>query len=72
MLQTSESKFQLYCVSRTPLRVRLTMCVMCYAVSSCIAHDTHSQAHCQRCTTQYDMLPQHQINIRKLISECFF
>jgi len=21
--------------------------------------------------TQYDMLPQHQVNIRKLISECF-
>jgi len=22
--------------------------------------------------TQYDMLPQHQVNIRKLISECVF
>jgi len=33
----------------------------------------HSQAHSQhRTLTQYDILPQHQVNIRKLISECFF
>ena len=34
---------------------------------------THSQTHTLSGVpfTQYDMLPQHQINIRKLISECF-
>ena len=37
----------------------------------CVMH-THIQAHSQQRTlTQYGMLPQHPVNIRKLISECF-
>jgi len=37
----------------------------------CATH-THSQAHSQQRTlTQHDMLPQHPINIRELISEWF-
>jgi len=32
----------------------------------------HKQAHSQQRTpTQYDMLPQYLITVRKLISECF-
>jgi len=44
-----------YFVSRTLLRMRVTMGV-CRVL---------------RCVTQHGMLPQHPVNIRKLISECF-
>jgi len=33
-----------YCVTRTPLTVRLAMCYAAW-ISSCIPHDTHIQAH---------------------------
>jgi len=53
----------------TLLRMRLAMeCVVCY-----VTHDAHhSQAHSQQRTlTQYNMLPQHPVNIKALFCECF-
>jgi len=43
------------------------------SVSRNVTHYAHhSQAHSQQRTfTQHDMLPQHPINIRELINECF-
>jgi len=41
-------------------------------ISHYVTHDAHhSQAHSQqRTTTQYDMLPQHPVNIKELYCEC--
>jgi len=48
----------------TLLRMRLTVGVHTHI---------HSQAHSQQRTlTQHDMLPQLPINIKELISECFY
>ena len=45
------------------LRIRLTVGVDMH---------THSQAYSQQHTlTQYDILPQHHVNIKKFIGECF-
>jgi len=70
-----------YCVSRTVLRMCLPMCVVCYAAwdSRNITHDTHTRYTSifrlilsSVRLTQYNMLPQHRVNIRRLISECLW
>ena len=54
--------------------MRLAMvCVVCCIVCYYVTQDAqHGQAHSQQhAITQYDMLPQHPVNIKELFCECF-
>ena len=64
-----------YCVRHTLLRMRLHVCRVLRCVSLMQRNTRHTPVvrHILSSVrpTQYDTLPQHQVNIRKLISECF-
>jgi hypothetical protein len=55
----------MYCVSSTMLRMRLTVGV-CHSLRLTVRLILSTVR-----LIQYDMLPQHQVNVRKLISQRF-
>ena len=65
-----------YCVGHRLLRMRPDYgCVSRVTLREPVSRDTHPQSGRILSSvrlTQYDMLPQHQINIRKLAIECVF